>query len=239
MARLMILSQGGTMLEIYWGSGSPFAWRALLALEIKKIPYTSHLLEFSKKQHKTPEFLALNPRGKVPLIKDGDFTLSESLAILAYLDRKVPEPPLFGRTATETGVIWRSISETISYLEPLAIRIVGPLFFNKSAEKAEDINAAIAPLHDELKTMERSLSRARWLAGEAISAADIVAHPVIENLLRAAGKDAAKGFDLALLPLERHYPAIAAWRERIRALPGYDRTYPPHWRAAQQPIAAA
>ena len=38
---------------------------------------------------------------------------------------------------------------------------------------------------------------------------------------------------------ERRYPAIAAWCERIRALPGYERTYPPHWRAAPQPAAAA
>ena len=54
-----------------------------------------------------------------------------------------------------------------------------------------------------------------------------------------AGKDAAKNFELALLPLQRHYPAISAWCERIRALPGYDRTYPPHWRAAPPPAAVA
>jgi glutathione S-transferase len=231
-------SQGGNMLELYWGSGSPYAWRVMLALEVKKLPYTSHLLEFSKKQTKTPEFLALNPRGKVPLLKDGDFALGESLAIIAYLDRKTPEPPLFGRNAAEAGMTWRSISETTSYLEPLATRIVGPLFFNKSAENSDDINAAIAPLQDELKGLEKSLSRSRWLVGESISAADIVVYPVIENLLRAAGKDAAKDFELGLVPFER-YPALAGWRERIRALPGYDRTYPPHWRAAPPPAAVA
>jgi glutathione S-transferase len=211
----------------------------MLALEIKKIPYTSHLIEFSKKQHKSPEFLALNPRGKVPLLKDGDFTLWESLAIIAYLDRKQPEPPLFGRSAEETGRIWRAISESTNYLDPVAGRVVGPLFFNTSAEKADDIKAAIAPLHDELKALEKALSRSRWLVGETISAADIFVHPTIESLLRAAAKDAAKTFDLGLLPLERHYPAIAAWRERIRALPGYERTYPPHWRAAPQKAAVA
>jgi glutathione S-transferase len=165
--------------------------------------------------------------------------LSESLAILAYLDRKVPEPPLFGRSAAEAGLVWRSISETINYLEPLGTRIVGPLFFNKAAEKADDINAALPQLHDELRQMEKQLSRSRWLAGDIISAADIVAYPAVESLMRAAGKDTAKSFDLALLPLERHYPAIADWRERIRALPGYERTYPPHWRAAPPPAAVA
>lgn len=227
------------MMEIYWGSGSPFAWRVLLALEVKKIPYTSRLIEFSKGQHKAPEFLALNPRGKVPTIKDGDFVLSESLAILAYLDRKVPEPPLFGRTAEETGRIWRAISESISYLEPPAVRVVGPIFFNKAQEKADDIRAAAKPLHAELKQMEDAFKGSRWLAGDTLSAADIVAYPMIENILRAAGKESAKAFDLGVLPLERTYPAIAAWRERIMALPGYERTYPPHWRDAPQPAAAA
>ena len=78
-------------IELYWGSGSPFAWRVMLTLEIKGLPYQSKLLEFSKQQHKAPEYLALNPRGKVPALKDGDFAVYESLAIMAYLDRKYPQ----------------------------------------------------------------------------------------------------------------------------------------------------
>ena len=155
-------------MEIYWGSGSPFAWRVLLALEVKKIPYTSRLIVFSKGQHKTPEFLALNPRGKVPTIRDGDFVLWESLAILAYLDRKVPEPPLFGRTPEDTGRVWKAISEVVSYLEPPGYQIAGPIFFDKAEENAEKIRAAIDPWHAELKLMEGTLSRSPWLTwGEA------------------------------------------------------------------------
>ncbi len=226
------------MIELYWASGSPFVWRVMLALELKKIPYQSRLIEFSKEQHRSPEFLAINPRGRVPAIRDGNFTLSESLAILAYLDRKVPEPPLFGRSAGETALIWKSISETISDLDPPGIRIVGPLFFNKAAEKADDIRAAAKPMHDELARLEATLAKQRWCAGDDISAADLVALPSIESILRAAGKDAARAFDLGMLPLEKAYPAIAAWRERFKALPAYDRSYPPHWRAAPQAAAS-
>ena len=222
------------MMEVYWGSGSPFAWRVLLGLEIKKIPYASRLIEFSKGQHKAPEFLAINPRGKVPAIRDGDFALSESPAILAYLDRKVPEPPLFGRTPEETGRVWQAICETVGYLEPPTGKIATAIFFNRVAESADDIRAAIKPVHAELALMEKTLARSSWLVGDALSAADIVAYPLVEILLRAAGKDSAKPFDLALLPLDKTYPAIAAWRERIKALPGYERTYPPHWRDAPQ-----
>ena len=216
--------------EIYWGSGSPYAWRVLLALEAKKIPYVSRLLEFSKEQHKAPEMLALNPRGKVPTLKDGDYALSESLAIMAYLDRKYPELPLFGRDASETGRVWRTISESISYFEPASGRIVVPIFFGTAEDNADDIRAATPEVHEELKVLERRLGAENWLALDRVSAADLAVYPQVEILLRAAGKESAKPFELGLLPFAEHYPALEAWRQRIRALPGYAKTYPPHWR---------
>jgi len=73
-------------IEIFWGSGSPFSWRVLLALAVKNIPYESKLVEFSKGMHKSPEYLKINPRSKVPALRDGEFTLYESLAILQYLE---------------------------------------------------------------------------------------------------------------------------------------------------------
>ena len=94
-------------IELYWGSGSPFAWRVMLTLEVKGLTYDSKLLEFSKGEHKTPAYLRLNPRGKVPTLKDGEFVVYESIAIMAYLDRKYPDPPLFGKTAEEAGLIWQ------------------------------------------------------------------------------------------------------------------------------------
>ena len=217
-------------IEVYWGSGSPYAWRVLLTLEAKKIPYTSRLLEFSKGEHKSPDILALNPRGKVPILKDGDYTLSESIAIMAYLDRKQPEPPLFGRDASETGRVWKAISDSMSYFEPAGGRIVVPIFFGTAADNADDIRAAVPEVHGELKIMERALEKRNWLALGQLSAADIAVYPWVENLLRAAGKESARPFDLGLLPFAEHYPAIEAWRNRIRALPGYAKTYPPHWR---------
>ena len=65
-------------IELYWGSGSPFAWRVMLTLEVKISTYESKLFEFSKGEHKTPGYLRLNPRGKVPTLKDGDFVVYES-----------------------------------------------------------------------------------------------------------------------------------------------------------------
>ncbi|HYY24013.1 MAG TPA: glutathione S-transferase family protein, partial [Candidatus Udaeobacter sp.] len=137
-------------IELYWGSGSPFAWRAMLTLEVKGLTYESKLLEFSKGDHKAPAYLQLNPRGKVPTLKDGEFVLYESLAIMSYLDRKHPDPPLFGKTPEETGLIWRALAECESYVVSASNRLVRPIFFGQGLEKVEEIQNAGQTLRDEL-----------------------------------------------------------------------------------------
>src|SRR5688572_27478666 len=193
-------------LEVYWASGSPFSWRVLLTLEVKQLPYQSKLLTFSRREHKLPEHLALNPRGKVPTLKDGDFVLYESLAIMAYLDRKYPDPPIFGRTAQETGQIWRSISETDSYLGPPGNKLVTAIFFGKGLEKTEELQAAAAAIREEVRRLDTTLAHSDWLVGSQVSAADIALFPLIQIILRAAAKDPAKPLKLGLLPLDQSYP---------------------------------
>jgi glutathione S-transferase len=217
-------------IELYWGSGSPFAWRVMLTLEVKGLAYESKLLEFSKGDHKSAAYLQLNPRGKVPTLKDGGFVVYESLAIMSYLDRKYPAPPLFGNTAEETGLIWQTISECESYFTSAGDKVVRPLFFAKGLEKIDEINQAAETIRQELKTLDARLSTRDWLVGETISAADITIFPMIQLILRAASKDAAEAFNLQWLPLSR-YPNLAAWAKRVESLPNYQRTYPPHWRA--------
>jgi glutathione S-transferase len=215
-------------LEIYWGSGSPFAWRVLLAAELKRIPYESKLLEFSKGDLKTPAFLALNPRGKVPVLRDGDFVLAESMAIIAYLDRKVPEPPLLGRTPEDTGRIWAAVSDYESYVrEPLSV-VARWLFGDKP--RAQEVDDALAKVTAELALFDARLGRAPWLVGDGPTAADLAWFPPMRILVRAGVRAEARANDLGLFPLAGVYPNIAAWIARIEALPGYDRTYPPHWR---------
>jgi glutathione S-transferase len=217
-------------LEVYWASGSPFSWRVLLTLEVKQLPYQSNLLTFSKQEHKSPAYLALNPRGKVPTLKDGDFPLYESLAIMVYLDRAYPERPIFGRTPQEAGLIWQLVSENISYVCDTIGKVVGPLFFGSAAEKGAEIRATATTIYSELARLDAIVAQSPWLAGAAISAADIVVFPWIQMLLRAAAKEAAKPLNLEFLPFDVRYPRLAAWVKRIESLPGYERTYPPHWR---------
>ena len=217
-------------LELYWGSGSPFAWRVMLTLEVKRLTYQSRLLEFSKGDHKAPAFLKLNPRGKVPVLKEDDFVLNESLAIMAYLDKKRREPPLFGTSPQETGLVWRAVMETEAYLLTAGDKVIRPVFFGKGLDETDKIQEAAQIVRQEFKRIDRELSGATWLVGKQISAADISLFPLVQTIMRAAGKDAAKSLNLQLLPLADTFPNLAAWVKRIEALPGYERTYPPHWR---------
>lgn len=216
-------------LELYWGSGSPFSWRALLALEYKRVSYESHQVQFAKQEHKSPQMLSMNPRGRVPVLKDGDFVCYESLAILHYLERKYPDPPLFGRTPEEGGTIMRVICEYQAYVEEHIQKIVYIILFQGVEAHMDEIERALKIVANEARGIENRLSSAQWLVGDSFSAADVVVFPGIQMLLRVLDRREAQELRARLLPLDAAYPVIAAWIKRIEALPGYDRTYPPHW----------
>jgi glutathione S-transferase len=217
-------------LTLYWGSGSPFSWRVLLALQYKGLAYESQLLHFDKQEHQSPQMLKLNPRGRVPVLKHGDYVVFESVAILYYLDLKYPAPPIFGLNPEEAGVIMRVICEFQSYAEPSLQRITSAIFEDRVAQ---DIDALTDDMHvvaREARTIEGRLSKEQWIVGANYTALDMVIFPWIQLLRRALNKPAAAELGARFLPMERNYPALARWIERIESLPGYENTYPPHWR---------
>ena len=219
-------------ITLYWGSGSPFSWRVMLALQYKNLAYDSQLLHFDKQEHQSPHMLKLNPRGRVPVLKDGDYVVFESVAILYYLDLKYPQPPIFGLTPEEAGVIMRVICEFQSYAEPSLQRIIEAVFSNEVAEHFDALTDAMHMVAREARTIEGRLSKEKWIVGENYTALDMVIFPWIQLLRRALNKPAAAELGARFLPMERNYPALARWIERIESLPGYENTYPPHWRDA-------
>jgi glutathione S-transferase len=218
-------------IEVFWGSGSPYSWRVLLALEFKSLRYESHLLDLSKQEHRSAEMLKLNPRGRVPVLRDGSFVCYESLAILGYLERKYPERPLFGVTAEETGSILRRICEYQVYVEDHLNKIIAAIFFGALEARIDEVNKSLEVVIAEAHVIELRLTQARWLVADACSAADLMIFPTIKILQRALARREADELQTPFEPLEPNFPAIATWLRRIEALPGYERTYPPHWRA--------
>jgi len=216
-------------IDVYWGSGSPYSWRVLLALEYKRLPYRSHLLQLSKQEHKSPQMLAMTPRGRVPVLKDGDYVCFESLAILYYLDLKYPEPPIFGHTPQEAGVIMRVICEYQAYIEPHVMTIVNAVFSGADL-RSDAVTRAMHAGASEARTIEARLSKSDWVVGETASAVDMVIFPGIQLLRRALDRPEAADLSSRFMPVEVNYPALGRWLKRVEGLPGYERTYPPHWK---------
>jgi len=210
-------------LTFYYGSGSPYAWRVWLALEHKRIPYEMKVLSFSAGEHKTPEYLAINPRHRVPAIVDEGFALYESAAILEYLDDQYGgEPRLFPGDARKRALARRMVREADQYFAEALEVLVDNILFTPPEQWAEaPIAKARAALNRELASWEKLIA-ADWLAGE-LSAADFTLYPQIALMLRIGTKKP----DLNLRGLIG--PKIAAWMARMEALPCLKKTWPPHW----------
>jgi glutathione S-transferase len=213
------------MITLYYGSGSPYAWRVQLALEAKGIAYDRKVLSFANQDTRKPEFVALNPRHRVPTIVDGGFTLYESNAIVEYLDEqyKGHGTTLFPGDAKQRATVRRLISECDGYTTEAVDTVVERLLYVKPEERDEaKIEASRKAMADEFAFM------ARYLAGDflvgPLSAADFALYPAIGFMYRCQQR--VPSFDAAsLVP-----PALMAWKRRVEALPYFDKTIPPNWR---------
>ena len=225
-------------LELYWGSGSTPAWRALLGLHVKGLPFTGHLLSFSARETRGEAFLAINPRGKVPALVHGELKLGESLAILAYLDGLQPEPPLFGRGPAEAARVWRACLEYENYAGPTISALARPLLFGAAPELGT-LEAAVPGVVDELDRLEAAVSARAAIVGEALSAADLVWYCGLRFLERALSRPKAEPHALGLFPLLGRWPGLRAWAARVEATPRFADTVPPHWLEGEAPSSVA
>ena len=212
-------------LTFYYGSGSPYAWRVWLALEHKGIAYELKTVSFSAGDLAKPEYAAINPRSKVPAITDGDFSLYESAAILEYLEEQYSTGNvLFPGSVRQRATIRRLVREADEYLAHALEQLVDHVLFTKREEwNLQEIAAGREAFLKELDRFEGYL-HGEWF-GVELSAADFALYPIIALCLRMEKKKD----DLNVSGVIG--PKIAAWMKRIEALPYYDKTYPPHWKA--------
>jgi glutathione S-transferase len=212
-------------LTFYYGSGSPYAWRVWLALEHKQVPYELKVMSFSAGDLRKPEFEAINPRHKVPAIVDDGFALYESVAIVEYLEERFASgPALFPGDARSRALVRRMIQEADQYYATTMEKIVDEVLFTPQ-EKWDlgAIDAARSGLGKELALWERLIG-GDFLAGSTLSAADFTLYPLLALTLRMQKKKP----DLDVPALIG--PRVAAWMQRVEALPHVRKTWPPHWK---------
>ena len=214
-------------ITLYYGSGSPYAWRAQLALEHKALPYELKVLSFAAGDTRKPEFLALNPRHRVPVLVEDDFVLYESSAIVEYLDEAYPGrgAPLLPGDARTRAIIRRMICEVDEDFDAALDPLTTQAFSKKPEERdSKAIADARKALVDEMAMFTRAM-RGDFLAGP-LSAADYALYTLLAFVWRSQIKLPDLGADSMLTP------PLARWKARIEALPYFDKTIPPHWRNA-------
>jgi glutathione S-transferase len=200
------------MITFYYGSGSPYAWRVWLALEHKNIAYDLKRIAFDKAEHKTPEFLALNPRGRVPAIIDDGFTLAESLVILEYLEDKYPQNPLFSKDIQTKAKQRLALRELDEFITPHS-----RVLFEAVVMQKGDPKPAIAALKEEYAKFEN------LTIGE-ISHVHYSLFSLLALHLRLAKR--VEGFTSRDMISEK----LENWFDKTHAMPIIEKTYPPHWK---------
>src|SRR5262245_22747205 len=210
---------------LYYGSGSPFAWRVQLALEYKGLAYERKVLSFSAGDTRKPEFLAINPRHRVPVIVDNDFVLYESNAIVEYLDDAYAGQGarLFPGDARTRALARRLIMEVDSYFDEALDPLTTQAFTRKPEERDKgEIAKSRAAVIEELVYFTKAM-RGDFLAGP-LSAADFAFYPYISYLPRCELRIPDLDADGMLTP------ELRAWKGRVERLRFFDKTIPPHWK---------
>jgi glutathione S-transferase len=208
---------------LYYMSGSPYAWRAWLALAHKGVDFQLKTMSYDAGDFKTPEFLALTPRRRVPVLLDDGFVLYESAAIVDYVEERWPQPRLFSADLRERAHERRLIREADQYAAAALERLVDAVLFTPPEQRVpERIAAVCADFKTEVAVWE-TIVAGDYLAG-TLSAADFTLYPLVALVERMAQRNPG------LVAADFAGAKISAWMRRMAALPVVQATWPPHWR---------
>ncbi|WP_053980180.1 glutathione S-transferase family protein [Marinagarivorans algicola] len=192
-------------IKLYRNLLSGHCHRVELMLSLLDIPYETIDLDMANGAHKAPDYLKISPFGQVPAIDDNGITLADSNAIITYLEKKYndgyawyPQDPVKAAEVQR----WLSVAAGEIAYGPCAVRLVKvfgvDLDYDVAKKKTDALLAVIEPL----------LNTRPYLAGEAITLADVAGYSYISHVPEGG---------VSLEP----YPAIRAWLERIEAHPRF------------------
>lgn len=195
------------MYTLYGMTGSGNCYKPALLMTQLGIRYRWHEIGVVDGQTRTPEFLALNPNGKVPVLvlPDGRI-LSESNAMLCYLAEGSPLLP-DDRYARALVLQWLFF-EQYSHEPFIATVRYWVRYLDKREAWAEKIRDAQVKGYAALAVMETQLSKTAFLAGEAYSIADIALYAYTHVAHQG-------GYRLD------DYPQLSAWLRRVEQQPGF------------------
>lgn len=199
------------MMQLYYSPGA-CSLAVHIVLEELAIPFEPVRVAIKEGAHRTPEYLALNPRGRVPTLIDGDLVLTEAPAILHYLAHRFPQaglldradPAALGRTAELLNFFSSSVHNAFAQVWR------AERFAEDSALHPAIVASGQAAIRGYFDELEARAGQGEWLVGESFSIAD----PYMLVFYRWGGL-----IGIAM----QHYPAWTAHTRRMLQRPAVGR----------------
>lgn len=192
------------MMKVYGGRGGT-SLRAHWLLHELKAEYEHMPLDMMAQEHKKPEFLKLNPIGQVPVLVDGDFVLTESLAINNYLAEKL-DPSLLGEGLENRAQVYQwSLWCTYTIGKFLSEVFVHKLYGTLSEEFTAN---AFEKLDMYFKILDERLAGRDYIVGKTFTVADI-------NVAVAVSYGDSVGYDY------HRFPNVSKWIKHLFARPAF------------------
>src|SRR3954451_2795914 len=155
------------MMQLYWSPRSR-SFSSLWLMEETGQPYERVLTDITTGAQRKPEYLAINPMGKVPALKDGEATLAEAAAICEYVAERYPDAglaPKLGDPQRAKYLYWLFFGP--GCIEPAMVQLATKIEINPVAAGWGDAQRVI-------DVLDAALAKGPWILGENFSAADIV-----------------------------------------------------------------
>ena len=161
------------------------------------------------------DFRSASPFGKMPALRDGDYTLADSSAIVAYMEALKPDPELIPADARDRGRViwWDEFADTIFIATAVKVffnRVVAPRFLGQPGDAVVANHAAEFELPPLYAFIEKLLPDSGWLVQDRLTLADIAVVTGIANM-RYAGCPPDPG----------SYPKLCAFVEKMFARPSF------------------
>lgn len=197
-----------TLYDFY---ASPNCQRVRIALHEKKLPYQKLAVDIRKGEQKKPEFLKLNPYGKVPVLVDEQNVLWESCIINEYLDERYPEPPLMPKEPIARCRIRLLMDFGLNYIEVPYWKIRGEFMKKDGSPDRTVVNEMQIVLRDSLRYLEEAIQDKPYFMGH-FSLLDV---GLIPRFLRMES--------FGILPTST-LPNLSAWLHRMKERPSVKAT---------------
>ena len=185
-----------------------------IALLEKGLQWETTWVDLSKGEQKKPEYLAINPVGKVPALIDDGIVVHDSTIINEYLEDKHPKPPLLPRDPAMRARARSFEDYADAYLAASLFKIVINMRKPESERDLEKIKEGEREVRDHFAFLDRELKGRQFFAGQ-LSLGDISFVPPLANYERAGYK------------IGPEFPNLMAWWERMKARPSFAASWPP------------